>query len=118
MKHPQRLLAPHHQGFKKPFPEFLNHLGEAHRSDWPVDRHDADAELYGYSLPTYPLCSESRDFGSVENSRRPPQALTFGPGIAKPRLHPFNDQAALQFGYGSENCENHLAGWSAGVELL
>jgi hypothetical protein len=22
-------------GFKKPFPEFLNHLGGAHRFDWP-----------------------------------------------------------------------------------
>jgi hypothetical protein len=36
-------------GFKKPFPEFLNHLGEAHRSGW-CDGSSRRAELLQFRL--------------------------------------------------------------------
>jgi hypothetical protein len=37
--------------------------------------------------------------------------LSLGARISKACLHPLNDQAALQFGHGTQDGENHLAGW-------
>jgi hypothetical protein len=47
-----------------------------------------------------------------------PEPLAFGPRIPDAGTNPLGNQAALQFGHGTEDSENHLAGGRAGIHLL
>jgi hypothetical protein len=43
------------------------------------------------------------DGGTVQYQRSAADVLTFQPGAPHPGAHPFNDQAALEFGDGADD---------------
>ena len=78
----------------------------------------ANARLLADRAPGAAQGAQGGDSGSIHGDSRPFEPLTFGPRIPDTGTDSLGDQAALQFGHGTEDRKDHLARGRAGVHLL
>ncbi len=52
----------------------------------------------------------------IHDHPRTAKALTLGPGVPQPGTYPFSDQAALQFGNGSQDASCTI--WRVGLRIV
>jgi hypothetical protein len=79
---------------------------------------NSDAKLLCDLWPGTALCSQSGNPRGIHGYTRPSDPPPLRPRIPQPRLHTLHDQAALQFGNGTEDGKDHLAGRRARIHLL